>query len=76
MDSYISNPNYQPKAGQVKHMSGSREVLNTIVKIILYSLPVILFLFPFMVLILRSFFSYEESVGYFDLLYVWLWNLV
>ena len=66
MDNYISNPNYQPKMGQVKHMSGGREIFHKILKIFLYSLPVIVFLFPFAVLILRSFFSYEESVGYFD----------
>ena len=60
MDSYISNPNYQPKAGQVKHMSGARDIINKVVRIILYSLPVVLFLFPFMVLILRSFFSYPS----------------
>ena len=64
MDAYISNPNYQPKAVHVPHISGWRAVLMTVLKIVLYSLPVILLMFPFLVLILRSFFSYEESVSF------------
>ena len=66
MDKYISNPNYVPKHSEAIHMSGSRDVINKVVRIILYSLPVIIFMFPFLVLISRSFFSYEESVGYFE----------
>lgn len=66
MDNYISNPNYQPSSAKTIHMSGSRSVITTTVRILLYSLPVIIFMFPFLVLILRSFFSYEESVGYFE----------
>ena len=64
MDAYISNPNYQPKEVHVPHISGYRAVLGTILKIILYTLPVIILMFPFLVLILRSFFSYEESVSF------------
>ena len=66
MDNYISNPNYQPKVVHVPHMSGGKAILHYILKIFLYSLPVIIFMFPFIALISRSFFSYEESVGYFD----------
>ena len=64
MDNYISNPNYQPKVMHIKPYSNGKATMMKILKIFLYSLPVIIFIFPFMVLILRSFFSYEESVGY------------
>ena len=64
MDNYISNPNYQPKVEHIPHISGARAVLGKIFKIFLYCLPVIIFMFPFLILISRSFFSYEESVGY------------
>ena len=64
MDNYISNPNYQPRSAKAVHMSGGRVGMAYALKLLLYSLPVILFIFPFLVLITRSFFSYEESVGY------------
>ena len=65
-DCYISNPNYRPKEDYTPHISGGTEIFKSILRIFLYSLPVIIFMFPFLVLILRSFFSYEESVGYFE----------
>ena len=64
MDNYISNPYYEPPYEHVPHISGARGVGRTIIRIFLYSLPVIIFMFPFLVLILRSFFSYSESVAY------------
>lgn len=66
MDNYISNPNYQPHQHRIRHVRGVRAVLLKILRIFLYSLPVIVFLFPFVVLLLKSFFTLEESVGYFD----------
>ena len=64
MDKYISNPNYQPSVKHIPHISGWRKVLRFILKIFLYSLPVIVFAFPFVVLISRSFFTLGESVAY------------
>ena len=64
MDQYISNPNYQPRVDRVTHMSGAREVFSTILKIFLYSLPVIIFIFPFMVLIFRSSLAYSLRTGH------------
>jgi len=64
MDGYISNPHYEPPYEHVPHMSGARETWRVVLRIILYSLPVIFFMFPFVTLISRSFFSYGESVAY------------
>ena len=64
MDSYISNPHFQPKETHIKPHSVYKEFAIKALRIFLYCLPVIVFIFPFMVLITRSFFSYEESVGY------------
>ena len=64
MDSYISNPNYVPKSERIRQVSGFEEILKTTLKYVLYSLPVILFMLPFLALIFRSFFTWEESVSY------------
>ena len=66
MDNYISNPNYRPKVEHIVAPSKGKDILSKILKYILYSLPVIIFAFPFIVLISRSFFTYEESIGYFE----------
>ncbi|MBQ7996011.1 MAG: carbohydrate ABC transporter permease [Bacilli bacterium] len=62
---YISNPAYQPKSRHKSAFSPrERIVFGNILKYFLYCLPVIFFAFPFVVLISRSFFSFNESVGY------------
>lgn len=66
MDAYISNPRYEPKINHIHAPSEAKIVVMKVLKILLYCLPAVLFLFPFTVLILRSFFSYSESVGYFN----------
>ena len=71
MDYYISNPNYTPKSDKIRRASPFENVSRGILKYFLYSLPVLLFLLPFMALILRSFFTYEESVSYSNGLGLW-----
>lgn len=64
MDRYISNPNYIPKNQTIHQASGVKAILKTILRYFLYILPVFIFLFPFLALIFRSFFTWEESVSY------------
>ena len=64
MTHYISNPNYVPKNQHIHHMNGFGNVMKNILKYLLYSLPVIIFLLPFVALFFRSFFTWEEIVSY------------
>ena len=63
-DNYISNPNYVPKSEKIRHVSTFESVGKQILKYLLYSLPVLLFMLPFVALISRSFFTWSEIVSY------------
>ena len=63
MDRYISNPNYKPKIDKNYSSNVWKDTGKTILKYVLYCLPALFFMVPFIVLILRSFFTLEDSFG-------------
>ena len=64
VDHFISNPNYVPKSDKIRRVSTFETVGRQILKYLLYSLPVLLFMLPFVALIFRSFFTWGEIVSY------------